>query len=459
MSNKKNNDFPEQTDDVLDFEDAKEMTVEEAAKKQEEIKAGITKDDNLLDRYIKQHREEIEADKFETKQLHQLTKEVSSSQKSHQDDLEETKLTLEKIPEPLAAKESATKEVTPQESQQTTSYDDFDDDFDDDDGSGWISFKWLGIIGFVIFIGVAWAIYMNYNNASTDSTASSSSKASTSSSTSTTESSALKEFNNLYASFFTDEEQTTLKNASFDQLEALETALKALEGTDDYEAAKEKYDQLKAAIEATEAVNSQFDKPAVVDGEVDTTATVNSEASFTSPSTGLSSVDADLTAAINFGRSQLDGTAAATTETPAQSSSASANASSSSEASSPAQSTNTVTLTNGIVLNYAARIVYGSDKVNLQRDLSRVPYSDQAIADVNNSAWQFASGVLEKIIATSNQRGYFSGNDFILEKVNIINGRAYYNLFRTDGTYLFSINAQTGYFVGNASGNSDALDF
>jgi hypothetical protein len=91
--------------------------------------------------------------------------------------------------------------------------------------------------------------------------------------------------------------------------------------------------------------------------------------------------------------------------------------------------------------------------------LSRVPYSDSAIADSSNSAWTFADGVLDKIVATSQSRGYFSENDYILEKVNIINGNGYYNMFKADGTYLFSINCKTGYFVGNASGNSDALDY
>ncbi len=54
---------------MLDFEVAKDLTIEEAVKKQKEIEAGVTEDDGLLDRYIKQHREEIESQKFET-QIH-----------------------------------------------------------------------------------------------------------------------------------------------------------------------------------------------------------------------------------------------------------------------------------------------------------------------------------------------------------------------------------------------------
>ncbi len=37
----------------------------EAIRKNEEAEAGVTPDDTILDKYIKQHREEIEADKFE----------------------------------------------------------------------------------------------------------------------------------------------------------------------------------------------------------------------------------------------------------------------------------------------------------------------------------------------------------------------------------------------------------
>ena len=95
----------------------------------------------------------------------------------------------------------------------------------------------------------------------------------------------------------------------------------------------------------------------------------------------------------------------------------------------------------------------------LQRDRSRVPYNANVVADTSNPAWTWADGVLDKIIATSHSRGYFSGDNFILEPVNIINGNGYYNMYLPDGTYLFSINCKTGYYVGNGSGHSDKLDY
>ncbi|WNZ95686.1 cell division site-positioning protein MapZ family protein [Streptococcus iniae] len=88
-----------------------------------------------------------------------------------------------------------------------------------------------------------------------------------------------------------------------------------------------------------------------------------------------------------------------------------------------------------------------------------MPYNNVAIADSGNPAWLINPGVLERIIATSQARGYFTGSNYIIEPVNIINGNGYYNMFKTDGTYLFSINGKTGYFVGNAKGNADALDY
>ena len=84
---------------------------------------------------------------------------------------------------------------------------------------------------------------------------------------------------------------------------------------------------------------------------------------------------------------------------------------------------------------------------HLQRNLSRVPYNQAAINDVNNPAWVFGDGILEKVLNIARKRGHITGNQYILERVNIINGNGYYNLFKPDGTYLFSINAKTGYFV------------
>ena len=74
----------------FEFEEAKDLTVGQAIRKNEEVEAGVTPDDTILDKYIKQHREEIEADKFENLQ----TKKEESTQ-SLDDMIQEVRETAE----------------------------------------------------------------------------------------------------------------------------------------------------------------------------------------------------------------------------------------------------------------------------------------------------------------------------------------------------------------------------
>lgn len=76
------------------------------------------------------------------------------------------------------------------------------------------------------------------------------------------------------------------------------------------------------------------------------------------------------------------------------------------------------------------------------------------VADTTNAAWVWAAGIKEKVIATCMERGYIVDGGYYLEPARIVNGQGYYNLYKTDGTYLVTINAQTGWFKGNASRNA-----
>ena len=67
MTEKDKKALEQETESILDFEDAKEMTIGQANRKAEEIEAGVTEGDNVLDKYIKQHQAEIEAEKYDTK--------------------------------------------------------------------------------------------------------------------------------------------------------------------------------------------------------------------------------------------------------------------------------------------------------------------------------------------------------------------------------------------------------
>ena len=55
MTEKDKKALEQETESILDFEDAKEMTIGQANRKAEEIEAGVTEGDNVVDKYIKQH--------------------------------------------------------------------------------------------------------------------------------------------------------------------------------------------------------------------------------------------------------------------------------------------------------------------------------------------------------------------------------------------------------------------
>jgi len=257
--------------------------------------------------------------------------------------------------------------------------------------------------------------------------------------------SVLEQFNTLYDTFYTDENKTALKNSQFSQLNQLKELLDKLEGAREYTLAKSKYDSLETQIKAIQEVNSQFETPAITDGVLDTNAKIKADAKFTDIKTGNTEIDKLLDKAISLGKSQLASTTTDSTTAASQ------EVSSPTTESSPSTSiSDSSASTNGGL---------SSEGVNLQRGVSRVPYNQSAVNDSSNPAWTFADGVLERILETSRARGYITGNKYILERVNIVNGNGYYNLYKPDGTYLFTLNCKTGYFVGNGSGHADDLDY
>lgn len=493
----------------LNLEDVKNMTIGEAVRKDSELKAGVTESDGVLDKYIKQHRDEVTSQKFEAKlsdfddldtkaldnfikkQREELVnngivgesalKENEATPKAvdfEAEKLEDTQETSQEVPvsEDVASEndstiqqenvsieipnaDSAVSEPTPEAASAVVA---------DDKNSEAIALETAdeqptyknkrviigGLAALVVAIfGVAYGL--NYTRESSTSVASSSTsttKKSTSSSSSAAAKKAKIAFDDAYAAFFTDDTKTKLKNSEFDNISSLKEKLDDLKDTDYYDDAKKEYDTLAAQITAIQTINALFESNVIVNGEK-ASATVKSDANFDNLSsellnTGNANLDTLLQSAITDGKNQL----AALASSSSQEASASTSSQTESASSSDTSTTQTVSGASGYgITSY--------DASTLQRSLSRVPYSDSAIADSSNSAWTFADGVLDKIVATSQSRGYFSGNDYILEKVNIINGNGYYNMFKADGTYLFSINCKTGYFVGNASGNSDALDY
>ena len=462
----------------FEFEEAKDLTVGQAIRKNEEVEAGVTPDDTILDKYIKQHREEIEADKFENLQ----TKKEESTQ-SLDDMIQEVRETTEQenvlSPEEEAialAIATETTEIVAQEAEEEETRvleQPFKDELEavekaqvdssqvsvvdeeneeqlqplsrsaqaDDEPQNKKKWAILSaiILLFLLIFGGGYYVYRQITRSSQELQT----KAADSGLVSNQ--SVYEQFNTLYDTFYTDENKTALKNSQFSQLNQLKELLDKLEGAREYTLAKSKYDSLETQIKAIQEVNSQFETPAITDGVLDTNAKIKSDAKFTDIKTGNTEIDKLLDKAISLGKSQLASTTTDSTTAASQ------EVSSPTTESSPSTSiSDSSASTNGGL---------SSEGVNLQRSVSRVPYNQSAVNDSSNPAWTFADGVLERILETSRARGYITGNKYILERVNIVNGNGYYNLYKPDGTYLFTLNCKTGYFVGNGSGHADDLDY
>ena len=457
----------------FDFDDAKELTVGQAMRKNEEVEAGVLPGDSILDKYVKQHKEEIEADKFVTRQY----KKEELIEKEEVEEIEETQtldnllqelreetgvtspapeyelsqfddLEFTREPEAPLVEEFETEEVQLFGEEEVPTFSRVTDSEDEKSKKKWVVYGILVALA-VLILGTAYYVYRQV--------ASSTKEIQTSQSTTNTQSD-VEEFNNLYDGFYTDSNKTALKNSQFDKLSQLKTLLDKLEGSREHTLAKSKYDSLATQIKAIKDVNAQFEKPAIVDGVLDTNAKAKSDAKFTDIKTGNTELDKVLDKAISLGKSQQTSASSSSQNSSSNSSQASSNTtsetgSSSSNATSNATSNETRSSRGEVNMGLS------SAGVAVQRSASRVSYNQSAIDDSNNSAWDFADGVLEQILATSRSRGYITGNQYILERVNIVNGNGYYNLYKPDGTYLFTLNCKTGYFVGNGSGHADALDF
>ena len=465
MTEKDKKALEQETESILDFEDAKEMTIGQANRKAEEIEAGVTEGDNVLDKYIKQHRAEIEADKYDTKMLAKeelekaeelVASETVAEVAEAVEAPEVTETVLEQRPEmdAISTELPAKIKFGPTSTEPIEEAEDLPEEIPSNAGKRiktvLYSVLGLAIVGSAIFVTYNWMHSRGTSGGTTVVSSSSSKSSSTSkSSSSETQAQKLEEFTKAYDAFFVDESKSGLKNDKFGDLENLKKLLDKLEGSSDYNTAKTKYEDLVKQVSAIQKVNSQFSSPVIKDGVLDATAKAKSDATFAETKTGNEKLDSLLNEAVAQGRSQQVATPAPVTGTGGTEAS---NAT-------PAPAVNATTSGAGTASPGYSGYGLPSDGVPLQRNLSRVPYNQAAINDVNNPAWVFGDGILEKVLNIARKRGHITGNQYILERVNIINGNGYYNLFKPDGTYLFSINAKTGYFVGNGKGHSDALDY
>ena len=468
MSKKRRNRHKaEHQEAQFDFDDAKELTVGEAMRKNEEVEAGVLPGDSILDKYVKQHKDEIEADKFATRQykkeelietqslddLIQEVREAVEESEAYSEEVLSSEAILPPLPlddedkdwDPIVLEDENSAEMTGEveEEKKLSRLD--QEDPEKKSKKGFVLTA-LALVSVVICVS-AYYVYRQVTRSTKE--------IQTSQSTTNTQSD-VEEFNNLYDAFYTDSNKTALKNSQFDKLSQLKTLLDKLEGSREYTLAKSKYDSLATQIKAIQDVNAQFEKPAIVDGVLDTNAKAKSDAKFTDIKTGNTELDKVLDKAISLGKSQQTSASSSSSSETSSSSSRQASENTASETS-PSSSNTASTETRST--RSEVNMGVSSAGVAVQRSASRVSYNQSAIDDSNNSAWDFADGVLEQILATSRSRGYITGNQYILERVNIVNGNGYYNLYKPDGTYLFTLNCKTGYFVGNGSGHADALDY
>ena len=467
MSKKRRNRHKKEVQEPrFDFDEAKELTVGQAIRKNEEVEAGVLPEDSILDKYVKQHRDEIEADKFATRQYKKEelveTQSLDDLIQEMREAVEESEASSEEVPssedilpplplddeeqglDPLLLEDENPTEMTEEvEKEQNLSRLE-QEDSEKKSKKGFI-LTVLALVSVIICVS-AYYVYRQVNRSTQEI------QTSQSASSEQNIQPILEDFNSQYDAFYTDSNKTALKNSQFDKLSQLKTLLDKLEGSREHALAKSKYDSLATQIKAIQDVNAQFEKPAIVDGILDTNAKAKSDAKFTDIKTGNTELDKVLDKAISLGKSQ---------QTSASSSSSSQTSSSSSSQASSNTTSETKPSSSNETRSSRSEVNMGlsSAGVAVQRSASRVAYNQSAIDDSNNSAWDFADGVLEQILATSRSRGYITGNQYILERVNIVNGNGYYNLYKPDGTYLFTLNCKTGYFVGNGSGHADDLDY
>ena len=471
MSKKRRNRHKKEVQEPrFDFDEAKELTVGQAIRKNEEVEAGVLPEDSILDKYVKQHKDEIEADKFATRQykkeelvekeesvtstlddlLQEIREETEVESSVPEDDLNQfDDLEFIRDSEVHPVEEFETEEVQLFEGEEVPILSRVTDSEDGESKKKWLIYGILAAL-VILILGTAYYVYRQVNRSTQE--------IQTSQSTSSEQNiqPILEDFNSQYDAFYTDSNKTALKNSQFDKLSQLKTLLDKLEGSREYALAKSKYDSLATQIKAIQDVNAQFEKPAIVDGVLDTNAKAKSDAKFTDIKTGNTELDKVLDKAISLGKSQQTSASSSSSSETSSSSSRQASENTASETS-PSSSNTASTETRST--RSEVNMGVSSAGVAVQRSASRVSYNQSAIDDSNNSAWDFADGVLEQILATSRSRGYITGNQYILERVNIVNGNGYYNLYKPDGTYLFTLNCKTGYFVGNGSGHADDLDY
>jgi hypothetical protein len=289
----------------------------------------------------------------------------------------------------------------------------------------------------------------------------------------------LDKYQKQYDAFFTDKSHTILKNSQFSKLSALETLVDAHKNSMAWSNAVSDTESLKDQINAIKKVNALFTSAAITDGKLDSAAKVVANVKVPeTPKTTNETLNKLLTQAIDLAKSQVAKESSAKASASAAEAKAKANqgATSQSSTSSTASQSNSTTTpssaasagssTNASTSSNANGL--SSNGVNLEVSAARV--QPQAGVNTNDPAFTWGAGIKEMVLNKARERGYITGDNYILvpTAIHTTNGSqgfpagivsGYYNLYAPDGRYLVSINAKTGFFVGNGSGHADNLDY
>ena len=283
----------------------------------------------------------------------------------------------------------------------------------------------------------------------------------------------LDKFEKQYDSFFTDKSHNVLKNSQFENLAALETLVNSHKNSMAWSNAVSETESLTDQINAIKKVNALFTSAAITDGKLDSAAKIVTNVKIPeTPKTSNETLNKLLTQAIDLAKSQV------AKESSAQASASSAEAkanqgagtqtSSSSTTSQSSSTTNASSSTNSNANASTNGNGLSSNGVNLEVSAARV--QPQAGINPNDPAFTWGAGIKEMVLNKARERGYITGDNYILvpTAIHTTNGSqgfpagivsGYYNLYAPDGRFLVSINAKTGFFVGNGSGHADNLDY
>ena len=436
---------------VLDFVKASDLTIEEIrdiAEAQENINK---ENESVLDAYIRQHRGEIEASKKIRKEdiidhLNELA-EKNPQTTSINDKADEKEVPNNIVN--LVINKEETKENLENSSEKNNLKK--PDEASDLEESKTKSRKtWMYVLLALLALFAAGGIAVTQANK----------KAAMEREEQTLKAANLKKkednFESLFNTYYTDNKHTAVKNDKINSLSDLKDSLEKTKDTDKYSEFKGEVDNLKKQIDSLNVINSKFNKPVIVDGKLIKDAHAKANVDFVVNKSGLPELDQTIDEAVAMGKKQQSEDIKKAEEAKKK---AEEDKKKAEEAKKKAEEDKKAQDAAAQATAQQAQTDQQQSAANNQAqggtdNLSRVPINQAAIDDTSNPAWLWKDGVLDGIVNSSRQRGYIKGNEYYVTPVNIINGNGYYNMYKSDGTYLFSINCKTGYYFGNGSSTS-----